>query len=99
MDTCIRRIGLAGLTAALVAALIAGTASSSLAQRPRKRLVWAQALPTICLDPAAGGRLPDWNNRMNIFNSLVTHKPGTLTEVAPDLAERWTVSQDGTVYT
>jgi len=99
MDTWIRRIALTGLTAALIGALIAGSISTGFAQRPRKRLVWAQALPTICLDPAAGGRLPDWNNRMNIFNSLVTHKPGTLTEVAPDLAERWTVSQDGTVYT
>jgi peptide/nickel transport system substrate-binding protein len=68
-------------------------------QRPRKRLVWSNALPTVCLDPAFGGRLPDWNNRMNIFNTLVTHKPGTVTDVAPDLAERWTVSPDGTVFT
>jgi peptide/nickel transport system substrate-binding protein len=69
------------------------------AQRARKRLVWSNALPTVCLDPAFGGRLPDWNNRMNIFNGLVTHKPGTLTDVAPDLAERWTVSPDGTTFT
>lgn len=99
MNTLLQRRGVAGILAALVLILIVSTVSTGLAQQPRKRVVWAQALPTICLDPASGGRLPDWNNRMNIFNSLVTHKPGTLTEVAPDLAERWTVSQDGTVYT
>jgi peptide/nickel transport system substrate-binding protein len=83
----------------LITALIAIPGSLAQAQRARKRIVWSNALPTVCLDPAFGGRLPDWNTRMNIFNQLVTHKPGTLTEVAPDLAERWTVSPDGTVYT
>jgi peptide/nickel transport system substrate-binding protein len=29
----------------------------------------------------------------------VKQKPGSLTEVLPDLAERWTISNDGTVYT
>jgi peptide/nickel transport system substrate-binding protein len=99
MKTWIRHAGRTAAAAVIVALLIVGTASVGLAQQPRKRLVWAQALPTLCLDPAGGGRLPDWNNRMNIFSWLVTHKPGSLTEVAPDLAERWTVNQDGTVYT
>ncbi|MGH2358981.1 MAG: ABC transporter substrate-binding protein, partial [bacterium] len=87
------------LVVTLITSLIAIPGSLAQAQRARKRIVWSNALPTVCLDPAFGGRLPDWNTRMNIFNQLVTHKPGTLTEVAPDLAERWTVSTDGTVYT
>jgi peptide/nickel transport system substrate-binding protein len=94
----IRRTVMMVLAGVLVVTTLAWVAPAG-AQRARKRLVWSNALPTVCLDPAFGGRLPDWNNRMNIFNTLVTHKPGTVTDVAPDLAERWTVSPDGTVFT
>ncbi len=82
----------------LVAAL-AISASSVTAQRAPKRLVWTNGLPTGCLDPAFSNRLPDWMNQMNIYNSLVKQKPGSLSEVLPDLAERWSVSRDGLVYT
>ncbi|MGQ0569624.1 MAG: ABC transporter substrate-binding protein [Armatimonadota bacterium] len=99
MNVSIRRALLHVAAVALIAILVGGVGSAVYGQRPRKRLVWASALATGCLDPALSNRLPDWNNTMNIYSQLVTHKPGTLTEVAPDLAERWTVSQDGTVYT
>ncbi|MGQ0569629.1 MAG: ABC transporter substrate-binding protein, partial [Armatimonadota bacterium] len=99
MSRWVRRVMLMAALGVLAATTISSAGLPAYAQRARKRLVWASSLPTVCLDPAFGGRLPDWNNRMNIFNWLVVHKPGTLTEVAPDLAERWTVSPDGTVYT
>ena len=64
-----------------------------------KKLVWGVSMGTNCLDPAFQTGLPDSNNLVNIYNGVVTHKPGSLTEVDPDLAERWTVSADGLVYT
>ncbi|MBM4465034.1 MAG: hypothetical protein FJ014_05675 [Chloroflexi bacterium] len=67
--------------------------------KTKKKLTWAFAMGTNCLDPAFQTGIPDSNNIMNIFNSVVAPKPGSLTEVAPGLAERWEVSADGTVYT
>lgn len=64
-----------------------------------KKLVWGVAMGTNCLDPAYQTGLPDSNNLVNIYSAVVKHKPGSLTEVAPDLAERWEVSPDGLVYT
>jgi peptide/nickel transport system substrate-binding protein len=54
---------------------------------------------TNCIDPAFQTGMPDHNQVFNVFNYLVAHKPGTLTDVDPDLAERWEVSDDGLVYT
>jgi peptide/nickel transport system substrate-binding protein len=64
-----------------------------------KKLVWGVTMGTNCLDPAFQTGLPDSNNIMNIYSNVITHKPGSLTEVAPDLAERWEVSDDGLAYT
>jgi peptide/nickel transport system substrate-binding protein len=68
-------------------------------EKPKKKLTWAFDMGTNCLDPAFQTGMPDHNNIMNIFSYLVAHKPGTLEDVNPDLAERWEVSDDGLVYT
>jgi peptide/nickel transport system substrate-binding protein len=68
-------------------------------EKETKKLTWAVAMGTNCLDPAFQTGLPDYDNIMNIYNGLVAHKPGFLTEVNPDLATRWDVSDDGFVYT
>jgi len=86
------------LAAFMVVVALAGFATVH-AQEGEKRLVWAQALPTGCLDPALQRRLPDWGNIKNVYSSLLNHVPGSLTEVAPDLATSWEVSDDGLVYT
>jgi peptide/nickel transport system substrate-binding protein len=100
MITAVRRAFAFALALVLIALTLTSVYGPAQAQpRPRKRLVYATEYSTGCLDPVYSNRLPDWNNSMNVFSHLVNHKPGTVTEVAPDLAERWTVSQDGTVYT
>jgi peptide/nickel transport system substrate-binding protein len=68
-------------------------------EKEKKKLTWAVAMGTNCLDPAFQTGLPDYDNIMNIYNGLVAHKPGSLTEVSPDLATRWDISDDGLVYT
>jgi peptide/nickel transport system substrate-binding protein len=99
MITAVRRVCALALAMVLIALTLTSIYVPAHAQRARKRLVYATEYSTGCLDPVYSNRLPDWNNSMNVFSQLVTHKPGTVTEVAPDLAERWTVSPDGTVYT
>ena len=68
-------------------------------EKPKKKLKWAFGMVTNCLDPAFQTGGPDSMHISNIFNSLVEHKPGTLGEVNPGLADRWEVSEDGLVYT
>ncbi|MGQ0569863.1 MAG: hypothetical protein ACT4P5_10095, partial [Armatimonadota bacterium] len=72
MNVSIRRALLHVGAVALIAILVGGVGSAVYGQRPRKRLVWATALTTGCLDPALSNRLPDWNNTMNIYSQLVT---------------------------
>jgi len=51
-------------------------------------------------DPAQWRYTSDWFVYPDIFNWLVRWKPGAAPkELEPDLAERWTVSADGLVYT
>ena len=75
-----------------------GASRNELTAEP-KTLTFAYAQTITCLDPAFQTGTPNSNLTDNLFNGLVTHKPGTLTEVAPDLAESWEVSDDGLVYT
>jgi peptide/nickel transport system substrate-binding protein len=51
------------------------------------------------LDPAYLQRvLSDWPVMNSVFNGLVKYKPGTF-KVAPDLAKKWEISEDGTEIT
>jgi len=50
------------------------------------------------LDPAIGYDWQNWSMIKSLFNGLMGYKPGT-TELIPDLAESFTVSADGKVYT
>ncbi len=52
----------------------------------------------INLDPAKTTQAGDRNLSENIFSGLVKFKPGTA-DPGPDLAESWTISNDGLVYT
>jgi peptide/nickel transport system substrate-binding protein len=64
-----------------------------------KKLVFAITVGVGSLDPLNSQGSSDSIIMDNVLSGLVRHKPGTLTEVDPDLAERWTVSPDGIVYT
>jgi ABC-type transport system substrate-binding protein len=53
-------------------------------------------IPT--LDPAIGYDWKNWSMIKAMFDGLMDYKPGT-TELVPDLAESYEVSQDGLTYT
>lgn len=50
------------------------------------------------LDPAIGYDWQNWSMIKSLFDGLMDYKPGT-TELVPDLAENYTISDDGLVYT
>jgi peptide/nickel transport system substrate-binding protein len=50
------------------------------------------------LDPHVGYDWQNWSVIKSIFDGLMDYKPGT-TELEPDLAESYTVSEDGRTYT
>ena len=50
------------------------------------------------LDPAIGYDWNNWSIIKSIFDGLMDYKPGT-TELTPDLAESYTISDDGKTYT
>jgi ABC-type transport system substrate-binding protein len=50
------------------------------------------------LDPAIGYDWQNWSMINSMFSRLVDYKPGT-TELAPSLADTYTVSSDGLTYT
>jgi peptide/nickel transport system substrate-binding protein/oligopeptide transport system substrate-binding protein len=52
----------------------------------------------ITLDPAIGYDWKNWSVIKSVFYGLMDYKPGT-TELVPDLAESYTVSDDGLAYT
>ena len=50
------------------------------------------------LDPAIGYDWQNWSMIKSLFDALMDYKPGT-TELVPDLAESYTISDDGLTYT
>src|SRR6476620_12602046 len=50
------------------------------------------------LDPQVGYDWQNWSVIKSIFDGLMDYNPGT-TELVPDLAESYTVSEDGRTYT
>jgi ABC-type transport system substrate-binding protein len=52
----------------------------------------------ITLDPAIGYDWKNWSVIKSVFDGLMDYKPGT-TELVPDLAESFAVSDDGLTYT
>ncbi|HEX9769943.1 MAG TPA: ABC transporter substrate-binding protein [Kiloniellales bacterium] len=49
-------------------------------------------------DPAIGYDWQNWSMIKSLFDGLMDYEPGT-TELIPDLAESYTISEDGLVYT
>ena len=50
------------------------------------------------LDPAIGYDWQNWSMIKSLFDGLMDYEPGTTT-LKPDLAESYTISDDGTVFT
>ncbi|MBW3097928.1 ABC transporter substrate-binding protein [Pseudohoeflea coraliihabitans] len=69
-----------------------------LAQTPPNVAVVGQIAEPKSLDPATVTAVNDFRILVNVYDGLTRYKDGTL-EVEPSLAESWTISDDGTVYT
>lgn len=84
--------------AALALAIAAG--GTALAETPGDTLVEALAIDdVISLDPAEAFELTTAEVTANSYSLLVRLNPDDPTTIMPDLAESWTVSDDGLTYT
>jgi peptide/nickel transport system substrate-binding protein len=87
------------ISAAAVVALLAA-APLAMADAPKQggaaTVTFNNDLTT--LDPQVGYDWQNWSVIKSIFDGLMDYKPGT-TELEPDLAESYTVSDDGLTYT
>ena len=87
------------ISAAAALALVAA-APYALAQAPKQGgaavVTFNNDLTT--LDPQVGYDWQNWSVIKSIFDGLMDYKPGT-TELEPDLAESYTISDDGLTYT
>ena len=83
----------------LVFLIVALVSSVAFAQSGEKHLRWAISVGVGSLDPHSIQGSSDRIIVENVFSGLVRHKPGTVTQVDPDLAYHWTVSPDGLTYT
>jgi dipeptide transport system substrate-binding protein len=77
---------------ALVAMLLGGTSAGA------QTLVFCSEGSPEALNPQMVTTTTGMNATRPLFNNLVEFRPGT-TELAPALAESWTISEDGKVYT
>ena len=88
-------------TALAVAALLcASFAVPALADQPKQGgavvVTFKDDLAT--LDPAVGYDWQNWSIIKSIFSGLMDYEPGT-TKLIPDLAQSYTISDDGLTYT
>lgn len=95
-----RRFALAGLGLAMAAPL-ALTAPPVSAETPPNWLVIANRIDDITsLDPQESFEFSGSDLLNNVYGSLVSFDPADLSAgYQPDIAESWTVSEDGTVFT
>ena len=71
---------------------------SAQAATPKDVMIVAQIAEPKSMDPATVTAVNDFRILMNLYDGLVRYRIGTL-EVEPGLAESWTISDDGKVYT
>ena len=88
------------LISAVAAVALFAAAPTAMADTPKQggaaTITFNNDLTT--LDPHVGYDWQNWSVIKSIFDGLMDYKPGT-TELEPDLAESYTVSDDGLTYT
>jgi oligopeptide transport system substrate-binding protein len=88
------RFAVAAAASALT--LVAATAQAQPKQGGEMVVTYKDDISTF--DPAIGYDWQNWSMIKSLFDGLMDYKPGT-TELIPDLAESYTISDDGLVYT
>ena len=91
------RAAVAALSVA-VAFSLAGAAGAQDAGKPGGAMVVTYKDDISTFDPAIGYDWQNWSMIKSLFDGLMDYKPGT-TELIPDLAESYTISDDGLTYT
>ena len=86
------------LCAAAALALLAATPASAQSPKQGGAAIVAFNNELSTLDPQIGYDWQNWSVIKSIFDGLMDYKPGT-TELEPDLAESYTISDDGQTYT
>lgn len=85
------------LTLAIVASMLVGHLFAAEPKEGGDAVITYQN-DVATLDPAIGYDWQNWSMIKSLFGRLMDYKPGT-TELAPSLAEQYTISEDGTEYT
>ncbi len=86
------------LCAAATVALLAATPAPAQSPKQGGAAIVAFNNELSTLDPQIGYDWQNWSVIKSIFDGLMDYKPGT-TELEPDLAESYTISDDGQTYT
>ncbi len=86
------------LCAAAAVALLAAIPASAQSPKQGGAAIVAFNNELSTLDPQIGYDWQNWSVIKSIFDGLMDYKPGT-TELEPDLAESYTISDDGQTYT
>lgn len=74
------------------------SANAAMSRKPQDNLFYATSTEPLGLDPALVDDNDSGNINCNIYESLLQFKADN-TEIEPCLAESWTISYDGLVYT
>ena len=90
----LRAFSVAAFMAALI--VVGGAAQAAPKQGGEMVVTYKDDIST--LDPAIGYDWQNWSMIKSLFDGLMDYKPGT-TELIPDLAESYTISDDGLTYT
>mgnify|MGYP003376728196 CR=1 FL=1 len=87
------------LAAAVAVSVTAGAVSAApISRAPQDNIFFATSTEPLGIDPALTDDMDSANMNINIYESLLRFKKGTV-EVEPALAESWTISDDGLVST
>jgi peptide/nickel transport system substrate-binding protein len=95
------RFGMMALAIAMGAGLAAAMPGSALhAQTPRDTVVMAKAIDDIIsMDPAESFEFSGSEAIGNVYNKLLTFNPKNVAEIRGELAQSWSVADDGKTYT
>ncbi|WP_110649247.1 ABC transporter substrate-binding protein [Salinicola peritrichatus] len=89
---------LKGLALAALTTAISATALAQDAPKPGGEIVVTYQNDVATLDPAIGYDWQNWSMIKSLFDGLMDYEPGT-TNLVPDLAESYDISDDGLTYT
>jgi len=98
MKRLLASVSLAAMMIAAAPALTPGSTSAMADVKQGGEMTVTFKDDLITLDPAIGYDWKNWSVIKSVFDGLMDYKPGT-TELVPDLAESYDVSDDGLTYT